>query len=202
MKNLIEINKRFFDKIARFYDCGLLKILLVDIQKKTLDFIKPKKNSLILDDGCGTGNLLELFGKDFQLSGIDISPEMLKIAEKKLGKRVKFKLMQAEKLDLKNKFNYIFSIETFHHFTDHNKIMDNFYSALKRNGKLVIVDLNFGKPLNWIFHKFEPGNTKMFSKEEFENLFRKHNFKNIWQKRIGLAILTIGSKKSYSKTFK
>lgn len=194
MADLVDKNKKFFNCIAKYYDCKILKNWLIRIQKRTLKFVNPRKNSSILDVGCGTGSLLDLFDDKFKLYGTDISIEMLKIARKKLGKKAKFKLISVEKLDYKNKFDYIFSTEAFHHFTDHNTAMRNFYNALKNNGTLVIVDLNFGKFFNWIFHIIEPGNTKMFSKKEFYRLFKDNNFKNISQKKVGLAIITTGNK--------
>jgi len=130
-----------------------------------------------------------------RLYGIDISPKMLAIAKKKLGNKAKLNLTPAEKLNYKNKFDYIFSTEVFHHFYDQRIAMKKFYNALKNNGRLIIVDLNFGITLNWIFHEIEPGNSKMNSKKEFYVLFKKYRLRNIQQKRLGLfIIITVGKK--------
>ena len=77
--------------------------------------------------------------------------------------------------------------------------MENFHRILKKGGFLTIIDLDFGLILNRIFHKIEPGNTKTHSQEEFRELFQRHGFKNIKQKRINLFfILTFGRKDSQS----
>ncbi len=195
---VIETNKKFFDKVADFYDSGILHSWLHKILKKSLKNIVINNNSIVLDAGCGTGNLLFLLeqeNKNLSLYGIDISPEMLKIAKRKLGKKAKLKLMQVESLNYKEKFGYIFSSEAFHHYSNQEKAMNNFHNSLKKNGKLIVVDLNFGKVLNWIFHKIEPGNSRMNSAEDFRRLFKDSKFKDINQKKIGLfVIMTTGEK--------
>ncbi|MBS3075385.1 methyltransferase domain-containing protein [Candidatus Pacearchaeota archaeon] len=197
-KNLESINKKFFNEIAGYYDNFILKSLFVKALKKLIKTMGIKKNSKILDLGCGTGNLLHLLekeNKNLKLYGIDISEEMLKIAKDRLNKKTELKLISAEKIDFKNKFDYVFSTEAFHHYSDYHLIMNNIYKSLKNNGKLIVLDVDFGYFLNKIFHLIEPGNNKMHSPLEFKKLFEAHGFKNIRQKRINfLFILTAGEK--------
>jgi len=203
MGNLQE-NINFFNKIARYYDKGIFGIWLNRILIKLLKEIEIKENSIILDVGCGTGNFLKILSKNktLILCGLDISPKMIKIAKKKLGKKANLKLMPIENLRDKNKFNYIFSTEAFHHYSNQKKAMRNFYYALKKNGRLIIVDLSFGRILNWIFHKIEPGNSGMNSRRDFYRLLKKYGFRNIQQKRLSLVtIMTLGEK-TETKTFK
>ena len=198
MKNLEQKNKEFFNKIAGYYDKSIFKNLLFNPVKKAVEFVKVKKNLKILDAGCGTGNLLKILedkNANLKLYGIDISKEMLKIARNKL-KNVKIKLEAAEKLSFKkNYFDYVFSIDAFHHYYNHDLVMKNFYRVLKRNSYLIIVDFSFGMFFNKIFSKIEPGNNEMHTAQEFKELFEDHRFKDIKQKKVGLfSILTIGKK--------
>ena len=198
MKNLKQENIEFFDKIAKHYDKGIFKNLLLKPVKKTVEFVNVKKNSKILDAGCGTGNLLKILenkNKNLRLRGVDISKEMLKIARKKL-KNAKIELGAVEKLTFKkNYFDYVFSIDAFHHYYNQGLVMRNFYRVLKKNGELVIVDFSFGILFNRIFSRIEPGNNGMHTASEFKELFREHKFKDIKQKKVGLfSILTIGRK--------
>ncbi|MEK6859844.1 MAG: class I SAM-dependent methyltransferase [Nanoarchaeota archaeon] len=198
MKNKILIkNRYFFNKIARYYDNKIFLKYLTNSQIKMLNFVKIKNNSKILDVGCGTGNLLKILekqNKNNHLYGIDISEEMLKIARKKL-KKAKLKLQSAENLDFKKSFDYVFSTEAFHHYANYKLVMRNFNNSLKRNGRLIALDFDFGFLLNRIFHSIEPGNNKMHSALEFKKLFKQHGFRNIIQKRINLfLLLTIGEK--------
>lgn len=199
MNSSLSVNKRFFNRIAPYYDKGIFNEWLTNRLIDMLQEIKLNKSSVILDAGCGTGNLLELLNnqnKNFKLYGLDISKEMLKIARQKLKKDVVLKLESIENTNFKNNlFDYAFSTEAFHHYSDYNEVMKNFYRTLKKNGKLIVLDLDFGFLLNKLFHFIEPGNNRMHSKKEFRNLFKQYGFKVIKQKNIGLFfILTICEK--------
>jgi len=198
MKNLEQKNKEFFDKIAGYYDKIIFKNFLLNLVKKAVKFVDVKKKSKILDAGCGTGNLLKILedeNKNLELYGVDISEEMLKIAKKKI-ENAKIKLEAVERLSFKeNYFDYVFSVDAFHHYYNSKLVMKNFYRVLKKDCYLAVVDFSFGILLNKIFNKIEPGNNEMHTALEFKELFKKYKFKDIRQKRLGLfSILTIGKK--------
>lgn len=195
-ENLIKKNKNFFNSVADHYDNKLLKSWFLKALQKTIELIDIKENSRILDLGCGTGNLLKILedeNKNLMLFGIDISEKMLKIAAAKL-KKSKLILNSAENINFKENFlDIVFSTEAFHHFSNYNLIMKNIHKILKKDGKLIVLDVDFGFILNKIFHFIEPGNNKMHSPYEFKKLFKQYGFDNIRQKRINLFfILTIG----------
>ena len=195
---LEEKNKKFFNKLAGSYDTKIFKKWQENIRKKIIEEAEIKNNSKILDAGCGTGELLRLLllQKNLKLYGIDVSDKMLEAAEKKLGKRANLKLSSVEKMGFKNdSFDYIFSEDAFHHYANYGLVMKNFYRILKKGGKLIVVDFNFGIIINKIFHWLEPGNNKMHSRKEFIELFKRYRFKKIKQKKINLIqVLTIGEK--------
>ena len=196
-----EINKRFFDLWARFYDYSFfVKPWLLYIQKKTVVEIKLKDNIKILDVGCGTGDsLIYLYNKNqkLKLFGIDISKNMLKIARKKLGNKAILKFSDVEKIQFENNFfDYVINTEAFHHFPNPNKAIKEMSRVLKKKGKLIITDINFySNFIHWLFKKIEPGHVKIYNEKEFQKAFEKNKLKVIKQKRIGLfAILTLGEK--------
>src|SRR3989344_3623929 len=196
----IERNRNIFNRIAKYYDNNILHSWFDKVQKKAIEIsIINKKNARVLDVGCGTGNLLLLLSKNknLKLFGIDISPNMLLIAREKLRKnkiKAELNLLAVEDLKEKNKYDYIFSTEAFHHFSNQEKALKNMKNALKKSGKLIIVDLNFGI-LNFFFHLIEPGNSKMNNAYEFRKLFEESKFKNIKQEKIGwFFLLTNGEK--------
>ena len=202
MKILLEEkNKRFFDKFAKNYDRGIFKKYNEKRNKKIISNVNVQNNSKILDAGCGTGEVLRILSeihknKILKLYGIDVSKNMLQVAKNKLKDKAKLKLISVEKANFKNKsFDYIFSEDAFHHYFDYSLTMKNIYRMLKKNGKLIVADIDFGFIGNKIFHFLEPGNNKMHSKEEFKKLFQKYNFKSIKQIKLGwFHILTIGEK--------
>ena len=197
-KDLEEKNIKFFKQIAKYYDLPIFSNWLNSPQKKILNIIKIKPKSRILDVGFGTGNFLKFlyeYDKSLELYGIDISKEMLDIARKKLNRKAKLKLQPVEKLKKENYFDYVFSTEAFHHFPNQDMAIRNMHNSLKNNGKLIIIDLTFGRFFNWLFHKIEPGNSKMNMMEDFKILFKQYKFKNIKQKKLGwFFILTVGEK--------
>ena len=67
--------------------------------KLILDLLSPSKGQRILDIGCGTGiSLAPLLEKGLSLTGIDPSPYMLDVADKRLGNRVDLHRGMAEDL--------------------------------------------------------------------------------------------------------
>lgn len=197
-QKLIQKNKEFFNKFAENYDNKLFKKWIKRIREKIITEARIKNNSKILDAGCGTGELLKLLPlqKNLKLYGIDVSDKMLEVAKGKLKNKVNLKLSSVENVNFKNNyFDYVFSEDAFHHYANYEIVMKNFYRILKKNGKLVVADFDFGFILNKIFHFLEPGNNKMHSKKQFIELFKKYGFKKIKQKKISfIHVLTIGEK--------
>lgn len=195
--NLKEQNIRTFNKVAKTYDRGLVKRWSYLIQEKVIESLNIKKNSKILDVGCGTGILLLILSKReyLDLYGIDISKEMLKIAKSKLQGKAKFKLISIENLNYRNKFDYVFSVDAFHHFYNQDKALQDMISSLKKMGTLVIVDVDFGFIFNRIFERLEPGNNGLVGHEGMKRLFKSIGLKEIKQKKIWhFTYMTIGKK--------
>ena len=197
-------NERVFNFVARRYDRGIIGKWLLSIVKATIDEISLKKNSRILDAGVGTGNLLVLLErthKNLDLYGVDISEKMLAIARKKIrtAKIMKLSVKNIDKKFKDNFFNYIFVVDAFHHFPDHREVLAAFNHVLKKKGKLIITDFDFGSLFNYIFHMLEPGNSWIYTQKAMRNLFIESGFSVEKQKRIGLfSVVTIGIKSTHT----
>lgn len=173
----------------------------MSIHKKVINSFNIRENSKVLDAGCGTGNLLYLLSRKkrhYNLYGIDISEKMIKIARAKLKSvsDLELRLECVEEVEFgKGYFDYIFSTEAFHHYGDHDLAMQNFYKSLKKQGRLVVVDFDFGRFFNRIFHLLEPGNSKMHTTDDLKELFKKYGFRNIETKSLGWFVyMTVGEK--------
>ena len=200
-KKVKEKNKKFFDFWASFYDCNwtLIKPWLFYIQKRIINNLNIRNDAKLLDIGCGTGDALFLISKktSAKLYGVDISEKMIEKAIKKLREKAILKLSDAENLPFNdNTFDYVLSTEAFHHFPNPNKTLKEINRVLKKNGEFMLADVNFYSDfIHWLFKKVEPGHVKIYSKDEFKELFINNSFKIIAQKRLGIfAILTIGKK--------
>lgn len=115
---------------------------LGDIQDKT-----------ILNPGCGAGEeAVYLAGKGAHVFAFDLSSGMLDMAKRlaskfKLQKKIEFKKMNAEKLELeKESFDYIFANAVLHHI-DLESSIPEFYRVLKKGGKAVFIEPLFYNPL-------------------------------------------------------
>ena len=112
-------NIKFFNFWSYFYNFDPISIWLLYMQRKILNKINFKKNSSILDVGCGTGRgLKSLYKKGIRkLYGADLSPLMIKKAKINLNNKAVLKIASVEKLPFKkNSFDYVISTEGFHHF--------------------------------------------------------------------------------------
>lgn len=102
----------------------------------------------LLDIGCGTGTHAEyLVKKGYNVTGIDISKEMIEIANKKKLKNSTFLVGNAVKFNLKKKFDTVLSL--FHvidYHIDDNDLESSINSVVKhlKPGGLFIFDFWYG----------------------------------------------------------
>ncbi|MFX1310352.1 MAG: class I SAM-dependent methyltransferase [Promethearchaeota archaeon] len=120
------------------------------LRKRVISEIKKLNPSgIILDLGCGTGNLIIKIAKAFpgtEIIGIDISSEVLDIAKLNVEKKVmnqfvKFKVGSAEDLPFPNEsINLIISSLSLHHWLDPSRALKEIYRVLSKNGTCLIFD--------------------------------------------------------------
>jgi SAM-dependent methyltransferase len=97
------------------------------------------KNGNCLDVGCGTGNYtIALFQKGVNITGIDPSSEMLKVAKTK-SNEISWLQGVAEEIPRKTESvaGIICSL-TIHHWKSLSQAFEEFYRVLKPNGRVVI----------------------------------------------------------------
>lgn len=109
-----------------------------------LNALIPIQFNNILDVGCGTGTLLNiLLDEKPQVSayGLDLSEEMLEIAQTKLPRCSELVYGEAEALPYDNKkFEMVIMVDSFNYFIDPEQAIKEAYRVLKPGGKLVIAD--------------------------------------------------------------
>lgn len=98
----------------------------------------PDKGHL-LEIGCGTGRMTE-FMKDYIVTGIDISGEMIKQAKRRLRKLSRISFMETDGYTIplpSNHFDIVFSYIVFQHFKTQEMVESNFrevYRVLEPGG--------------------------------------------------------------------
>ena len=127
----------FFDSLAPQWDAGMIRY--DDIIDKILDIAQVRPGVDVLDVACGTGVLFPdyLERNVGSLTGIDISPEMAKIAQEKFPHvQVLCGDVEEEKFD--KQFDCIMVYNAFPHFPDPEKLIATLSGMLKQGGTLTV----------------------------------------------------------------
>lgn len=146
--------KKDFKKVAWFYDFWSW-LTESKAAKKVIDFAGIKDNQTILEVACGTGIIFYRIveknpnGKNI---GIDLSPDMLEKARKKLKKnnRTNYELKEGDALHLDFEDNYFdcvinnFMVDLMPENT-FDTIASEFYRVLKPDGIAVTSTFAFGE---------------------------------------------------------
>lgn len=95
IKHHAYFNKKFFARWARVYDYE--KYILFPIRKRAAGFIDLPIGSTIIDVASGTGAQSYMLAKrGYDVVGLDLSPEMLQQARKKLSPSLKLRFILAD----------------------------------------------------------------------------------------------------------
>lgn len=101
-------------------------------------------NERILDIGCGDGKITALLAEkvpDGSALGIDSSGEMIGLAESRFPQdqypHLAFRQMDARKLDLPHKFDFIFSNAALHWVADHSMLLKKIAACMNPSGRVL-----------------------------------------------------------------
>lgn len=146
-----------YRKIARFYD-SVVEPFNSTLRRYVVKMAQPHDNMRILEVGCGTGTNLKLFADaGCQVAGIDLSPSMIDLAEKKLGNRADLRLGNASKMPFaESSFDLVLSFFTLHEMPTNvrSPVMNEMIRVAGREGRLLLIDFFFGPfqfPKGWLY---------------------------------------------------
>jgi malonyl-CoA O-methyltransferase len=134
-----DLIKRNFSEYAKYYDryasvqnaCAL----------KLVQKINTPGPENILEIGCGTGNYTWLLRRrypDSEITAVDISDEMIRIAKTKLVRdNIEFITADAEEIRFNRKFDLITSNASFQWFDDLQGSLERYKNILARGGSIV-----------------------------------------------------------------
>lgn len=176
-----------YDKIAKEWTkiWGGSEHILV-IEEYLSMFMENLNGNKILDIGCGAGRDAEYFAsKDYDVTSIDLSDEMLKIAKERTDK-VKFLKMDMRKLEFPDSsFNGIHCWCAFQHIKrkEAEPTLNEFNRVLKLGGIFLLV-VHEGKSEKYSNHTYSlPRYFCYYTKEDLEDLFKKTGFEVIYFRR-------------------
>ena len=130
----------FFDRCAATWDADMIKS--DEIIGKILDNAEVGNNMDILDVACGTGVMFPYYLQRgaASVTGIDISPEMAKIAQGKFAEEPRIRVVcgDVEEAAFDRKFDVIVVYNAFPHFPDPKRLIATLAGLLKDGGRLTI----------------------------------------------------------------
>ena len=130
----------FFDRCAPFWDADMIKS--DRIIGKILDNAEVGPDMDILDVACGTGVMFDYYldRNVASVTGIDISPEMAKIAAQKYAAQPKIQVICAdvEEYAFDRKFDRIVVYNAFPHFPYPKRLIKTLAGLLKEDGRLTV----------------------------------------------------------------
>ena len=131
-----------FDAFAAVYDEITVDELQYDAHERIpqeLLRVNTPETATVLDLGCGTGlSAAAFFEKNYQVHGIDISPEMLKQAKRYPFASLKCADLESDKRDYKEQFDFISCVGVMEFIQNPEAFLTKCRENLKDNGLLGI----------------------------------------------------------------
>ena len=148
-----------------------------------------KMNSVVADIGAGTGLFTRLFSKavgdDGWVYAVDIAPRLVKHITQQASKQkltnITGVVCAENSVNLPPKsVDLVFICDTYHHFEFPKSTLSSIYSALKTDGRLIVIDFNRieGKTREWLLNHVRAG------KEVFRAEIQDAGFKFVEEKAI------------------
>ena len=133
-----------FSKDAADYDQSRRYSSLRESYPKIIAEALSQPFKKVLDIGRGTGALLMMIHerkKDAKLSGVDLSEEMIKVAQAKLGNAADLAVSDSEKLPFKSgSFDLVLCTFSFHHHPNPTATFKEMHRVLSPEGRIIMTD--------------------------------------------------------------
>lgn len=142
-------SQQYWDDLASTFDHepdhGLRDPVLRETWTAFLKTWLPQTNLTILDIGCGTGSLsVVLAGLGHKVTGIDLSPSMISLAQAKAagqGFQIEFQVMDAAYPQLSGRqFDVIICRHLLWALPEPEQVLQRWSELLKHKGRLILIE--------------------------------------------------------------
>ncbi len=218
--------KEVFDKVFDKYDLmnDFMSLGIHRIWKKNfIQMLNPADNKKLIDVGCGTGDIANLYIKATSIKSsilcVDPNKKMIEESKKKLKKykNINWKVCSAEKLSVTDNTYDFYTISFGLRNTKNiNKSLSEAYRVLKKGGRFLCLDFSKinNSNLNFIYKNYskiipligkiivgeeEPYKylvesiEKFVDQEELLELMKKNKFQNCSYRNLSGGIVAIHS---------
>jgi SAM-dependent methyltransferase len=161
------------------------------VGKQAIQLMRVPADARVLDVGCGSGwatRLLAGYAIDGQVTGIDISDEMIRVARESSHAfpNTDFEVASTEHLPFADhEFTHAFSMESLYYYSDILKALTEIHRVLRPGGLFVaVVDLYWENEAThqWIDELKIP--VELLSIDDYRGLFIDAGFVNIRDQRL------------------
>ena len=167
-----------FSKDAADYDQSRRYSSLRESYPKIVAAALSQQFKTVLDIGCGTGALLMMIHerkKGAKLFGVDLSEEMIKVAQAKLGNAAALTVSDSEKLPLKSgSIDLVLCTFSFHHYPNPAVVFKEMHRVLSPGGRIIMADPLAPTPIRQVMNMLIPfmkdGTVHYYSKKEMFGL--------------------------------
>ena len=206
MKDYEALSRKHFDGQAAEYDQrdtyyysrnGKISCRNIAEQVKDIPY------EALLDVGCGTGFLIDILTKQkaARYCGVDLSDEMIRVANDKAIPGAEFLVGSADKLPYPDEsFDIVTCSQSFHHYPYPEKAMQEARRVLKSGGLYILSDTGIGGLGAWIdnhifFKLAKSGDCHTTNRKGIEKMMAGAGFTITDSRQIKGMIYTVTGKK-------
>ena len=189
-----------FDQQAATYDTAIQGSHARALYPYLLQEITHAWGDRVLDLGCGTGALTaQVLEQDprRQVTGLDLSEQMLAQARARLGDRVNLVQGDSEHLPFPDQsFDVVYCCDSFHHYPDPAAVLAEVGRVLASGGVFLLGDIWLPLPGRLLMNPFlrwsREGDVKIYSRREITDLLGQALHQITWRRAGGRAFVARG----------
>ena len=153
----------------------------------------------VLDVGCGTGAVVELLHgehPEVRCTGLDLTPDMIAVAQKKGLSNCTFVVGDAEDLPFADaSFDAVLCSNSFHHYPDPAAFFAGALRVLRPGGRLILRDYTSNDFVVWLMNTFELPLTRLVGHGDVR-ILKLAEFRALAE-AAGFAVLALEAQKGF-----
>lgn len=190
-----------FTEAAKVYESGHAGIyeMCKDDYPQMLAALEQEPFEDMLDVGCGTGAVIELLHRSYpeaRYTGIDLTPDMISVAQAKALSNCSFIVGDAEDLPFEDEsFDAVLTSNSFHHYPHPGRFFAEAHRVLKPNGRLILRDYTSNDLVVWLMNSIEMPLANLFGRGDVR-ILKVAEFRAMAE-QAGFTVITMEAQKNF-----